>query len=108
MTQAKAKQNEVYTYKKTNYKTITGQQIYMQECFDGLKRYKVKSRTMVLVPKGKLYKTSFIPSFRDLDPVENGQLFEQWPERFSGYITACQRDYMIDNNLTWDERPTVK
>lgn len=100
-------QTEFYTYFKTSHKTITGKPIYMQERFDGLKRYKVKSHTMVLVPKGKRYKTAFVPSFRDIDPVENEQLFEQYPERFSVYITACRRQYMIDNNLTWDDRPAL-
>ncbi|MNH75574.1 hypothetical protein D3C73_278180 [compost metagenome] len=107
MAQAQRIENVVYTYAKTRYKTITGQAIYIQERFDGLKRYKVKSRTLVLIPKGKRHKTAFVPSFRDLDPLENEQLFKQFPERFSGNITACHRQYMIDNGQTWDERPAI-
>lgn len=99
----------MYKYNKTIHKTVNGQSIYLQVCsITGIERYKVKSRSTVLKPKGNLYKVSFVPSWRNLDPVENEQLFNEQPMRFSGYIHGLLREEMINNRQTWDERQLIE
>lgn len=104
----------MHTYTKTNHSTISGQAIYLQECeVTGLQHYKVKSRSMVLIPVGKGYrnkgyKTPFVPSCRELNPLENERLFAEYPERFSAYITTMIRESMLNNNQTWNERQVLE
>jgi hypothetical protein len=79
--------NPLYTMVKTNHKTFKGQSIYIQQWYDGTKRYKVRCRSIELVPKGKLYKAKSV----DLDPMENERLFESDPYAFNAFVTSIMR-----------------
>lgn len=83
--------NPLYTMVKTPHKTSGGQPIYAQQWYDGTKRYQVRCRSIALVPKGKHYKAKFVPSWRDLDPAENEQLFESEPHAFSAFVKSAMR-----------------
>lgn len=77
--------SDIVKYIKTKHKTTQKQRIYIAECeFTGIKRYKVKTRIACL--EGK--KIRFVPSYRNLDPLENEVLFRQNPNMFSAYMVA--------------------
>jgi hypothetical protein len=84
-----------HTYEKTAHKTIHNQPIYAEIRFDGLIRYKVKSKQNAMQYKGRKWVSKTISTYRDIDPAEAPELFEKYPERFSGYIKACIRESML-------------